>query len=120
MAIIGTIILFFGWFAFNSGSTLAGTDLRLSIVATNTIIAGAFGGFSAMIYMWLRYKKPDPTMTANGGLAGLVAITAPCAYVNSISAVIIGLIAGIMVCIVWFVENKFKMMILLVQFLCME
>jgi Amt family ammonium transporter len=109
MAIIGTIILFFGWFAFNSGSTLAGTDLRLGIVATNTIIAGAFGGFSAMIYMWLRYKKPDPTMTANGGLAGLVAITAPCAYVNSVSAAIIGIIAGVIVCIgVWFLENKMK------------
>ena len=109
MAIIGTIILFFGWFAFNAGSTLNGTDLRLGVVATNTMIAGAFGGFAAMLYMWTKYKKPDPTMTANGALAGLVAITAGCAYVNSISAAIIGTIAGIVVCIsVWFVENKLK------------
>jgi len=109
MAIIGTIILFFGWFAFNAGSTLNGSDLRLGVVATNTMIAGAFGAFSAMLYMWIRYKKPDPTMTANGALAGLVAITASCAFVNSISAMIIGAIAGILVCLsVWIIENKFK------------
>lgn len=109
MAIIGTIILFFGWFAFNSGSTLAGTTLRLGVVATNTILSGAFGGFSAMMYMWIVYKKPDPTMTANGGLAGLVAITAPCAFVSGVSAAIIGTLAGIFVCLaVWIIENKFK------------
>jgi ammonium transporter, Amt family len=109
MAIIGTIILFFGWFAFNAGSTLNGTDLRLSVVATNTMIAGAFGGFSAMLYMWIKYKKPDPTMTANGALAGLVAITAGCAFVSSVSAMIIGAVAGILVCVsVWIVENKMK------------
>jgi Amt family ammonium transporter len=62
-----------------------------------------------MLYTWLKYKKPDPTMIANGGLAGLVAITAGCAFVNSISAMIIGLIAGVLVCIsVWVVENRFK------------
>jgi ammonium transporter, Amt family len=109
MALIGTIILFFGWFAFNAGSTLSGTDLRIGVVATNTMLAGAFGSFSAMIYTWLKYKKPDPTMIANGGLAGLVAITAGCAFVNSISSMIIGLIAGLLVCVsVWLVENKFK------------
>jgi Amt family ammonium transporter len=109
MAIIGTIILFFGWFAFNAGSTLSGTDLRMGIVVTNTMLAGAFGSFSAMVYTWLKYKKPDPTMIANGGLAGLVAITAGCAYVNSVSAMIIGLTAGLIVCIsVWVIENKFK------------
>ena len=109
MAIIGTIILFFGWFAFNAGSTLSGTDLRIGVVVTNTMLAGAFGSFSAMIYTWLKYKKPDPTMIANGGLAGLVAITAGCAFFNSIAAMIIGLISGVLVCIsVWVVENKFK------------
>jgi len=109
MAIIGTIILFFGWFAFNAGSTLNGTDLRLGVVATNTMIAGAFGGFTAMIYMWIRYKKPDPTMTANGALAGLVAITAGCAFVSGVSSMIIGTIAGVLVCLsVGFVENKMK------------
>ena len=109
MAIIGTIILFFGWFAFNAGSSLSGTDLRIGVIVTNTVLAGAFGSFSAMIYTWLKFKKPDPTMIANGGLAGLVAITAGCAFFNSIAAMIIGLISGVLVCIsVWVVENKFK------------
>lgn len=109
MAIIGTIILFFGWFAFNAGSTLSGTDLRLSIVATNTMIAGAVGGFTAMVYMWLKYGKPDPSMTANGALAGLVAITAPSAFVNSVASFFIGAVAGVLVCVsVWFIENKLK------------
>ena len=109
MAVIGTIILFFGWFAFNAGSTMNGTDFRIAIVATNTMIAGAIGGLAAMFYMWFRYGKPDPSMTCNGALAGLVAITAPCAYVSGISAFIIGIIAGILVCVsVKVVENKFK------------
>lgn len=110
MAIIGTIILFFCWFAFNAGSTLNASDFRLSVVATNTMIAGAIGGLVAMFYMWIKYGKPDPSMTANGALAGLVAITAPCAFVNGISAFIIGLIAGVLVCLaVPFVENKLKL-----------
>src|SRR5262245_20650682 len=109
MAIVGTFILAFGWFGFNPGSTLSGTDLRIAVIATNTMLASAAGAFSAMLYMWLRYGKPDPSMLANGMLAGLVAITAPCAFVNSVSAVIIGLIAGLLV--VWsvfFVERKMK------------
>jgi ammonium transporter, Amt family len=109
MAIVGTFILAFGWFGFNPGSTLSGNDLRIAVVAVNTMLASAAGAFSAMLYMWLRYGKPDPSMLANGMLAGLVAITAPCAFVNSVSAVIIGLIAGVLV--VWsvfFVERKMK------------
>ncbi len=110
MAIIGTIILFFCWFAFNAGSTLNASDFRLSVVATNTMVAGAIGGLVAMFYMWAKYGKPDPSMTANGALAGLVAITAPCAFVNAISSFIIGLIAGILVCVaVPFVEKKLKL-----------
>ena len=110
MAIIGTIILFFCWFSFNAGSTLNASDSRLAVVATNTMIAGAIGGLVAMAYMWLRFGKPDPSMTANGTLAGLVAITAPCAFVNGLSAFIIGLVAGILVCLaVPFIENKFKL-----------
>jgi len=109
MAIIGTIVLFFCWFSFNAGSTLNSSDFRLSVVATNTMIAGAIGGFAAMMYMWIKFGKPDPSMTANGTLAGLVAITAPCAFVNGISAFVIGLIAGLLVCVaVPFVENKLK------------
>ncbi len=110
MAIIGTIILFFCWFAFNAGSTLNSADFRLSVVATNTMIAGAVGGLVSMFYMWKKFGKPDPSMTANGALAGLVAITAPCAFVNGISALIIGVVAGILVCVaVPFVENKLKL-----------
>ncbi len=109
MAMIGTIILFFGWFAFNAGSTMNGTDFRISIVAANTMIAGAVGGLAAMFYMWAKFGKPDPSMTCNGALAGLVAITAPCAFVNSISAFVIGLVAGVLVCIaVYTIEHKFK------------
>ena len=109
MAIIGTIILFFCWFAFNAGSTLNASDFRLSVVATNTMVAGAIGGLVAMFYMWAKYGKPDPSMTANGTLAGLVAITAPCAFVNAISSFIIGVVAALLVCIaVPFIENKLK------------
>jgi Amt family ammonium transporter len=99
MAIVGALILAFGWFGFNAGSTLAGTDLRIGVVAVNTMLASAAGGFSAMLFMWLRYGKPDLTMSANGFLAGLVGITAPCAFVNSVAAVFIGLIAGVLCCI---------------------
>ena len=110
MAIIGTIILFFCWFSFNAGSTMSATDARLAVAATNTMIAGAVGGLFAMFYMWVKFGKPDPSMTANGSLAGLVAITAPCAYVNGFSALIIGIIAGLLVCkSVPFVENKLKL-----------
>lgn len=109
MAIIGTIILYFCWFAFNAGSTLNSSDFRLAVVATNTMIAGAVGGLTAMFYWWIKYGKPDPSMTANGGLAGLVAITAPCAFVNGMTSLFIGLVAGFLVCIaVPFIENRFK------------
>jgi ammonium transporter, Amt family len=109
MALAGTFILAFGWFGFNPGSTLAGGDLRIAVVATNTMLAGTAGALTAMIYVWMRYGKPDPSMLANGMLAGLVAITAPCAFVNSVSAVIIGGIAGVLVCwAVTFVERTLK------------
>jgi len=109
MAVVGCFILAFGWFGFNAGSTLAGTDLRIGVVATNTMLAGAAASFTSWIYMWVKYGKPDISMSANGLLAGLVAITAPCAFVNSVSAVIIGGIAGILVCLsVFFVERVMK------------
>ncbi|MEO8481349.1 MAG: ammonium transporter [Acidobacteriota bacterium] len=109
MAIAGTFILCFGWFGFNPGSTLAGTDLRIAVVAVNTMLAGAAGAMTAMIYVWLKFGKPDPSMLANGMLAGLVAITAPCAFVTSVSAVIIGGIAGIIVVVaVLFIERTMK------------
>ena len=109
MAIIGTFILAFGWFGFNPGSTLAGTDLRIAVVATNTMIASGAGALFATLYMILKFKKPDPSMMANGMLAGLVAITAPCAFVNSISSFIIGAIAGVLVvAAVFYIDQKMK------------
>ncbi|NTU50267.1 MAG: ammonium transporter [Desulfobulbaceae bacterium] len=110
MAIIGTFILAFGWFGFNPGSTLAGGDLRISIVAVNTMIASATGAISSVLWMWLfRTKKPDPTMMLNGMLAGLVAITAPCGFVGVGSSALIGLISGVLVVeAALFIENKLK------------
>jgi len=99
MAIVGVIILVFGWFGFNSGSTLSGGDLRLSVVAVNTMLAAAAGCLTAMSFVWRRHGKPDPSMSANGMLAGLVAITAPCAFVAPWAALVIGAIAGIIVCL---------------------
>jgi Amt family ammonium transporter len=109
MAVVGCFILAFGWFGFNAGSTLAGGDLRIGVIATNTMLASAAGAFSSMFYMWFMYGKPDISMSANGLLAGLVAITAPCAFVNSVSAVIIGLLAGLILCVsVFFFERTMK------------
>ncbi|MDN5325953.1 MAG: ammonium transporter, Amt family [Moorella sp. (in: firmicutes)] len=99
MAVLGTIILFFGWFGFNPGSTLSGGDLRIAVVAVNTMMAGAVGGLASMLYTWWRQGKPDPSMMCNGVLAGLVAITAPSAFVNGPVACLIGAVAGILV--VW-------------------
>ncbi len=97
MAILGTFILLFGWFGFNAGSTLSGVDLRMSVVAVNTLVAASFGAVTATGYMWSRFGKPDPSMAANGMLAGLVAITAPCAFVEPWSAAVIGVVAGFVV-----------------------
>jgi Amt family ammonium transporter len=110
MAMIGTFILAFGWFGFNPGSTLAGTDLRIAVVAVNTMLAGAFGAFAATLYMWwYRGGKPDPSMMCNGMLAGLVAITAPCAFVTAPVACLIGTISGFLVVeAAFFIERKLK------------
>ncbi len=97
MVIIGTFILAFGWFGFNAGSTLAGTDLRISTVVVNTMLASVAAAMGAHLIMSLKGLKPDPTMLCNGMLAGLVAITAPCAFVDQLAAVIIGAIAGVLV-----------------------
>jgi Amt family ammonium transporter len=99
MVQLGTFILAFGWFGFNAGSSLAGSDGRIGVVAVNTMIAGMSATISGVLYMWLVHpnKKPDPTMMCNSMLAGLVAITAPCGFVNPKDAFIIGLIAGVLV-----------------------
>ncbi len=109
MLVLGTLILAFGWFGFNAGSTLAATDGRLTSIAVCTMLATAAGCMSSMLYMWAVYGKPDPTMSCNGLLAGAVAITAPCAFVNPVGAVIIGACAGlIVVWSVFFVERVLK------------
>ena len=102
LVLLGCFILAFGWFGFNPGSTLGAAtsgNLRISSVAVNTMLAGMAGSFSGMYYMWIRYGKPDASMTGNAFLAGLVAITAPSGFVNPMASVIIGLIAGVLVCL---------------------
>jgi Amt family ammonium transporter len=108
MAMLGTFILLFGWFGFNAASTFAATDVRFAVVATNTAIAAAFGATTAMFWtMYTGGKKPDPGMMVNGMLAGLVAITAPCAFVQPWAAMVIGIIAGWLVIIAArFIERR--------------
>ncbi len=109
MAIAGTIILFFGWFGFNGMSTLSAGDLRFSIIIGNTLLAGCAGMMTALFVVWKMWGKPDPSMAVNGSLAGLVAITAPCAFVAPWAAVVIGGIAGVLVVYsVIFIERKLK------------
>jgi ammonium transporter, Amt family len=112
IVLTGCFILAFGWFGFNPGSTLGASGnggLRIGSVAVNTMLAGMMGGFGAMFYMWMRYGKPDASMSGNGLLAGLVAITAPCGFVNTVAACVIGLIAGVLVCLsVEFVDRVLK------------
>lgn len=113
MGILGTIILFFGWFGFNPGSSLAfvGAGRSLAVTAAvNTLLAGAAGGIAAMTYMWLigPSKRPDPGLSVNGILAGLVAVTAPCAFITQTSAVVIGLVAGVLVCLATFGLEKLR------------
>jgi Amt family ammonium transporter len=107
MVQLGTFILAFGWFGFNAGSSLAGSDGRIGIVAANTMIAGMAATLSGVLYMWFKYGKPDPSMMCNSMLAGLVAITAPCAFVTPVGAFIIGAVAGTLVVVsVFFWEKR--------------
>ncbi len=110
--LIGCFILAFGWFGFNPGSTLGASsngNLRIGGIAVATMLAGCTGTFGAILYMWITKGKPDSSMSGNGLLAGLVAITAPSGFVSAPGAAIIGLIAGVLVCVsVAFVENVLK------------
>jgi Amt family ammonium transporter len=100
LASLGTLILWFAWFGFNPGSTLSvGDGSMIAHVAVTTNLAAAAGGLTAMFFAWKMFGKPDLTMTMNGALAGLVAITAPCAFVYPIEAIAIGAIGGIIVVI---------------------
>ena len=110
LAAIGAFILWFGWFGFNPGSTLGavGNWELIGTVATNTFLASAAGGISTMFYTYFRYGQIDITMTINGVLAGLVAITAGCNVVGPNAAIIIGLIAGVLVDIAVLYIDKLK------------
>jgi Amt family ammonium transporter len=112
MVLLGCFILAFGWFGFNPGSTLGASgagNLRIGSIAVNTMLAGCTGSFGSILYMWMRFGKPDASMSGNGLLAGLVAITAPSGFVSTVGAVILGFVAGVLVCLsVEFVERVLK------------
>jgi ammonium transporter, Amt family len=100
MTVIGTLILAFGWFGFNAGSTLSQADTRTALVAVNTMLASAGGALAALFYVRWTARKPDVGMACNGMLGGLVAVTAPCAFVSPAGAVLIGVVAGVLVVLV--------------------
>jgi len=97
MAVLGTLLLAFGWFGFNTGSTLSAADGRIALVAVNTFLASSSGAVAALLYVWITLRKPDLAMACNGMLGGLVSITAPCAFVSPAAAVLIGVVAGVLV-----------------------
>jgi Amt family ammonium transporter len=99
MAVVGTLILAFGWFGFNAGSTLQAGSPRIALVAVNTMLASAAGALAALLYVRFTLSKPDLGMTCNGLLGGLVAITGGCAFVTPAAAVLVGGAAGVLV--VW-------------------
>ncbi|MDA8407528.1 MAG: ammonium transporter [Deltaproteobacteria bacterium] len=107
--VTGTFILLFGWMGFNPGSTLGATDLRISVIAVNTNLSAVSASATALILWYFLFGKPDISMACNGMLAGLVAITASCAFVHPTAAVIIGVLAGVLVCVgVLFNERVIK------------
>jgi Amt family ammonium transporter len=105
-AAIGVLVLWFGWFGFNPGSTMAADGPSIAHVATTTNVAAAAATVSSMIAAWLFLGKPDFGMTLNGCLAGLVAITAPCAFVSVASSMVIGLVAGVLVVLAVFFFDR--------------
>lgn len=108
LAALGAFILWFGWFGFNPGSTLSGLDLNIARIAVNTNLAAAAGGTAATLFTIFRYGKADPSMGINGTLGGLVAITASCAYVQPLSSLVIGAIAGILIVIAVPIFDKLR------------
>ncbi|MEM5948197.1 ammonium transporter [Spirochaetia bacterium 38H-sp] len=97
IAALGVFILWFGWYGFNAGSTLSGSDLSIGHIAVTTTLAAGAGSVGAMIFSWILYKKPDPSMSLNGALAGLVGITAGTWVIGPGSSIVVGFIAGILV-----------------------
>ena len=109
MSVLGTLILAFGWFGFNAGSTLSATDSRIALVAVNTMLGSSAGAVSALLYIWAMLRKPDVGMASNGLLGGLVAITGGCAFVSPASAVLVGNVAGLLVAVtVQALERRFR------------
>ena len=107
LATLGVFILWFGWFGFNPGSTCNAHHLRISVIAVNTNLAAAAGGLMALLIAYWKTKKWDIGMLINGILAGLVAVTAPCAWIEGWAAIVIGLIGGmLMYASVKFLEAK--------------
>jgi len=107
--VIGTLFLLFGWFGFNAGSTLAETDLRVSIIATNMFLSATTGAITLLYISYIKTKKSDIIMACNGALAGCVAITASGAYVPHWAAVVIGLTAGFLLrASLYIVEYKLR------------
>ncbi len=109
LATVGTFVLWFGWFGFNPGSTMAADPNAIAHVAVTTNTAAAAAIMSATILCWIMMGKPDLGMTLNGCLAGLVAITAPCAFVSVGSSLVIGLIAGALVVVAVMMFDKFRL-----------
>ncbi len=109
LLMIGVIILWFGWFGFNAGSSLEFTDPELiARISINTLLAAAAGINASMFYGWFKFGKPDLALTLNGALAGLVGITAGCSVVSPISAIVIGSIAGVFVILAVQLLDKLK------------
>jgi Amt family ammonium transporter len=109
MAMLGVFLLWFGWYGFNGASTLSGSSLDIARVCVTTTLAASAGTIGALFTSWIWFKKPDVSMSMNGSLAGLVAITAPCAVVSPGAALAIGLIGGILVvCAVEFIDKVLK------------
>ncbi len=109
LAFLGTLILAFGWVGFNGGSTLDANDTYISFVIVNTFLSAGAGAITVMLITWIKTGKPDPSLTANGLLAGLVSITAACGSVTNGSAIVIGIVGGtILYAGVMFNENILK------------
>ena len=108
LASLGVFILWFGWYGFNCGSTLSGTDSSIALIAVNTTLGASAGAISSMFAVWMKTGKPEPSMTLNGALAGLVGITAGCAVITPMGAVVTGLVAGVLVIVsVDILDRKF-------------
>ncbi|QSZ66880.1 ammonium transporter [Methanofollis aquaemaris] len=109
LGVLGIFVLWFGWYGFNCGSTLAADQLRISVIAANTTLAAAAALVTAMIITWAWQKKPDVSISGNAAIGGLVAITAGCAWVSPQASVLIGAVGGAVVVFgVWFLDHVLR------------